>query len=69
MIIEIGTPAVLPLGVARFVDETQTKTGLLGITLQHPPILMAAQSHPQVLITGARADVARPQFPTPADHQ
>ena len=59
MLIEIGTPAMLPLGVVQITHENKDKTGLLGVTLQHPPVLMAAQAHQQLSITGARAHISR----------
>ena len=59
MLIEIGAPAMLTLGVVRFTHEDTVKSGLLGLTLQHPPVLMAAQAHKQCSITGARAHISR----------
>jgi predicted sugar kinase len=62
MLIEIGSPASLPLGLVRLEDEGTTKTCLLGLTLQHPPVNLFAQAHPTGLqITGARADVGYAQ--------
>lgn len=59
MFIEINAPASLPLGLVRLETETGPKTGLLGVTLQHPPVNLSTQAHPTGLqISGARADVA-----------
>lgn len=53
MLIEIGAPAVLPLGLVRLED----KTCLLGLTLQHPPVHLVAKASTGYQITGARANV------------
>ncbi|MEM7031489.1 MAG: hypothetical protein AAF629_18145 [Chloroflexota bacterium] len=55
MIIEIGAPSSLLLGLTKSTDGHINQ---LGITLQHPPILMAGQKHPHLQITGARANIA-----------
>ena len=58
MLIEVGSPATLPLGLVKFDDPSGSKTCLLGLTVQHPPIQLFAQQHPnRLLITGPRADV------------
>ncbi len=59
MLIETGSPAMLPLGVVPLTTENESTAGLLGVTLQHPPVLMAAQAHQQLSITGARAQISR----------
>ena len=56
MLIEVGSPASLPLGLVRF-DTGQIS--LLGLTVQHPPTQIFAQSHPTLQMIGARADLAR----------
>jgi len=55
MRIQVASPCYLQLGFARAVDGT---LGELGIALQHPPIHLAAQPAEQLLVSGARADVA-----------
>ncbi|MCA9967219.1 MAG: hypothetical protein KC423_23385 [Anaerolineales bacterium] len=58
MLIEIGTPAVLPLGLVKVQQAAGDKLCLLGLTVQHPPVNLFVQQHPGRLdITGARADV------------
>ncbi|MCP5096357.1 MAG: hypothetical protein GY943_12465 [Chloroflexi bacterium] len=61
MLIEIGTPSCLPLGLARVDQNNELKTCLLGITLQHPPVHLSAQAHTGLKITGARADIGYDQ--------
>src|SRR5262245_48426705 len=56
MLIEIGTPCVLSLGLVRLREEGGA--AMLGITLQHPPIHLFAQAAAGLIITGARADLA-----------
>ncbi|MCL6509439.1 MAG: hypothetical protein K6U78_01990 [Anaerolineae bacterium] len=55
MRIQVASPCYLQLGFARAVDGN---LGELGIALQHPPIHLAAQPAEQLLVSGARADVA-----------
>ncbi|MBI3241115.1 MAG: hypothetical protein HYZ49_02335 [Chloroflexi bacterium] len=55
MLIEITSPAILPLGIV----HAEGRPGLLGLTLQHPPVQLFAQSFDGLKITGARADEAR----------
>lgn len=57
MFIEIVAPAVLPLGVARFETAAGHRTGLLGLTLQHPPVHLAVEASDTVNIVGPRADI------------
>lgn len=57
MIIEVGAPASLPLGLVRLEQDGEPKTCLLGLTLQHPPVNLSAQAHGALNVTGARADV------------
>ncbi|MGH2521174.1 MAG: hypothetical protein ACRDH2_01615 [Anaerolineales bacterium] len=57
MILEVVAPASLPLGLIR-IEHTYA---LLGITLQHPPVDLFAQTAPALSVTGARADLARAQ--------
>jgi len=55
MLIEINSPACLPLGLARM----DGKSHLLGITLKYPPVNLFTRPHAQNLkVTGARADKA-----------
>jgi beta-RFAP synthase len=54
MLIEIGAPASLPLGLVQ-VDK---KSCLLGLTLQHPPVQLSVQAYAGFKVTGARADIA-----------
>ncbi|MCP4424701.1 MAG: hypothetical protein GY803_09430 [Chloroflexi bacterium] len=58
MLIEIGTPACLPLGLATIEQNNKLKPALLGISLQHPPTHLFAQAHSRLKITGARADIS-----------
>ena len=53
MLIEIGAPAVLPLGLVLL----ENKSCLLGITVQHPPVHLSAKAYSGYKITGARGDV------------
>lgn len=55
MLIEVGSPASLPLGLVKFNNG---QVCLLGLTVQHPPVQLFAQAHPKLQITGARADMA-----------
>ncbi|MCA9997690.1 MAG: hypothetical protein KDE56_18155 [Anaerolineales bacterium] len=58
MLIEIGTPAMLPLGLVKVRHAAGEKLCLLGLTVQHPPVNLFMQQHAHRLdITGARADV------------
>ena len=43
MWIEIAAPASLPLGLVRLENGREATTGLLGVTLQHPPVRLFAQ--------------------------
>jgi predicted sugar kinase len=52
MLIEIGAPACLPLGLVK----QGNKRCLLGLTLQHPPVHLFAESGPELRLTGPRAD-------------
>ncbi len=61
MWIEIAAPASLPLGLVRFEDEREATTGLLGVTLQHPPVRLFAQPGTTLTLTGARADKGNEQ--------
>lgn len=58
MYIEIGIPAILPLTLLKIRKNGSESIGLLGATLQHPPIQIRAQAASQLSITGPRADVA-----------
>src|SRR6266496_1246725 len=57
MQVELTSPACLLLGVAN-VDGQPCQ---LGVTLQYPPIQLAAHSADTLLITGGRADLAYQQ--------
>jgi predicted sugar kinase len=61
MLIELNVPASLPLGLVQLEDETGLKTCLLGFTLQHPPVHLQAQAHPELVVSGPRADKAYEQ--------
>jgi|GEM_PF-685526 len=56
MLIEIGAPASLPLGLVKYENDAGSKTAVLGLTVQHPPIQIFAQAHSKLQITGARSD-------------
>jgi predicted sugar kinase len=60
MLIEVNSPATFPLGLVKVGDQaTGLKSCLLGLTVQHPPIQLFAQTHAsQYLVSGPRADVA-----------
>lgn len=58
MLIEIGSPASLPLGLVKFEHDQGSKICLLGLTVQHPPVQLFAEAGKNLLITGPRADVA-----------
>ncbi len=53
MLIEIGAPACLPLGLV----QVDNKACLLGLVLQHPPVHLSAQAYAGFMVTGARADI------------
>jgi predicted sugar kinase len=57
MLIEVGAPCCLPLGLIRFPD----KTALLGIILQHPPVDVFAEAAAHFGVTGPRADLGYEQ--------
>ncbi len=59
--IELATPASLPFGLINYEDKGQIKTALLGLTVQHPPLNLTAQSSTGMQITGARANKAYEQ--------
>jgi len=56
LLIEIGAPASLPLGLVKVEENHALKTCLLGFTLQHPPVQLSARKHKRLSITGARAN-------------
>jgi predicted sugar kinase len=55
MQIEIGAPASLPLAAIRF---EQGAAGLLGVTLQHPPLNLSARAGAGLSVEGARGERA-----------
>jgi predicted sugar kinase len=55
MPIEITSPCCLHLGLARAEDGALSE---LGLTLQHPPIQLAARPAAQLSVVGPRADIA-----------
>ena len=58
MLIEIGTPASLPLGLVKINNNNGAKSCLLALTVQHPPIELLAEQDPSPLkIVGARAHI------------
>jgi predicted sugar kinase len=59
MVIELGSPAVLPFGGVRFEVDDQVKTGLIGLTVQHPPIQLFARPDQALTVSGPRADIGR----------
>jgi predicted sugar kinase len=61
MLIEVGAPAMLPLGLVKFETEVQSKICLLGLTVKHPPVQIFAQAHSTLQISGPRADLAYQQ--------
>jgi predicted sugar kinase len=61
MLIELNVPASLPLGLVQLEAEAGLKTCLLGFTLQHPPVHLQAQAHPELVVSGPRADKAYEQ--------
>lgn len=61
MLIEVGAPAMLPLGLVKIADDPRSKICLLGLTVQHPPAQIFAQAHPKLQISGPRADLAYEQ--------
>ncbi len=58
MKVEIGTPACLPLGMALLQQDGHLIPGLIGVTLQHPPVHLLARTGGSLQATGARADAA-----------
>ena len=52
MLIEVGSPCSLPLGLIRTQDN---QTCLLGVTLQHPPTDLFAEASAQFSVTGPLA--------------
>ncbi|MEM7343733.1 MAG: hypothetical protein AAF485_05785 [Chloroflexota bacterium] len=68
MLIEIGTPGCLPLGLVKFEDEAGPRTCLLGLTVQHPPIQVFAQAYSGLQVTGPRADLGYSQAETFLQH-
>ncbi len=64
MMIELGAPNCLPLGLVRIESDSGLKTCLMGITLQHPPMHIMAYTNQQLIVTGARADYAHIQART-----
>lgn len=61
MIIEVGAPAILPLGLVRIDDNGISKNCWLGLTVQHPPVHVFAQKSEQLSVTGPRADIGYQQ--------
>jgi predicted sugar kinase len=55
MQLEIGAPASLPLAAIRF---EQGAAGLLGVTLQHPPLNLSARASEVLSVEGARGERA-----------
>ena len=49
MLIEVGSPCSLPLGLVRTKED---KIALLGLTLQHPPADVFAEASAQLSVTG-----------------
>lgn len=57
MTIEIGAPAILPLGMVKLNKENADKIYLLGLTVQHPPVQLSASASRGLSITGPRAHI------------
>lgn len=58
MLLDIVSPAALPLGLVRIQDD---RIGLLGLALQHPPVQLFVRPAAQLAVTGARGDLATEQ--------
>ena len=56
MLIDIGAPASLVLGLVRFEAGGDSAPCLLGVTLQHPPVNLQAEADAALLISGPRAE-------------
>ncbi len=56
MLIEIGAPATLPLGLVKLEGESGSRNCLLGLTVQHPPVNLFAQASTRFSVVGPRAD-------------
>ena len=59
MLIEIAAPAMLPLGLVRVEHDSQLKTCLLGLTVQHPPVTVRAEQETAPAECGVPVVVAR----------
>lgn len=57
MLLELATPAILPLALAAVEKNGRRKPGLLGLTLQHPLSHTLMYRSSQLQITGARAHI------------
>jgi predicted sugar kinase len=57
MLIEVGAPCCLPLGLVRSQSAGEEQVSILGITLQHPPVDLFAEAAPTLSVTGPRADL------------
>lgn len=55
MILEIGAPACLPLGVVQLNTTAATRAALVGLTVQHPPVHLLAQKADRWHLSGPRA--------------
>lgn len=56
MLIEVGSPCSLPLGLVR---SSTGQTSLLGVTLQHPPVDVFAEASATLSVTGPVAHRGR----------
>ena len=56
MLIEVGSPCSLPLGLVR---TSAGQSHLLGVTLQHPPADVFAEAAPTLSVTGPVAHLGR----------
>jgi len=52
MLIEVGSPCSLPLGLIRTHED---QIGVLGVTLQHPPTDVFAEAATEISVTGPMA--------------
>ncbi|MEM7111319.1 MAG: hypothetical protein AAF614_02730 [Chloroflexota bacterium] len=57
MYLEIGAPAILPLGLVKLDQDGTEKICTLGLTVQHPPVNIFFQKDKRLSVTGARADL------------
>lgn len=59
MLLEIVSPAVLPIGLVKFEQNNEQKIGLLGFALQSPPTQMLIYPSNEFQISGACAHIGQ----------